>query len=132
MNLFQFGDFTLASGASSRWKIKCDALTNNDWDALAAMLVEHLPRKFGQVIGVPRGGIPFEKALEPYANPNVRRVLVVDDVWTTGGSMKAFIEKHQELQAMYGMGYLDRAVVFARNMPPPSVVPLFQMPPKQA
>lgn len=128
MNLFQYGDFTLASGAQSKWKIECDALTNNDWDALAAMLVEHLPKKFGQVVGVPRGGVPLEVALEKYVNPNVRRALIVDDVWTTGGSMTNFIAIHAELQKLLELGYLDRAVIFARNPVPEGVVALFQMP----
>jgi orotate phosphoribosyltransferase len=126
--LFQTGNFTLASGARSTWKIECDALTTEDWDGLAAMLVQFLPKMFGEVIGVPRGGAPFAAALESYVNPDVQRVLIVDDVWTTGGSMTRFIEAHEELRILRDGGRLDRAVVFARNPTPPDVTALFTMP----
>lgn len=65
-SLFRLGDFALASGSRSSWKIECDALTADDWRALAAMAVEVLP-PFARVVGVPRGGWPFMFALQPYA-----------------------------------------------------------------
>ena len=113
MSLFQTGLFQLASGASSNWKIECDALTAADWGTLALMAYEQgLVRYFDRVMGVPRGGLAFARALEPYAQACVRcgvlrthhhepdheyltslvnRVLVVDDVWTTGGSVERFV-----------------------------------------
>jgi len=39
MNLFQFGDFSLHSGSKSKWKIECDALTDEDVEALAQATV---------------------------------------------------------------------------------------------
>jgi hypothetical protein len=71
VSLFQLGDFTLASGASSLWKIECDALTPEDWQALAQMAVEILP-PFGEVVGVPRGGVPFADALRPFVTKYCR------------------------------------------------------------
>jgi orotate phosphoribosyltransferase len=121
--LFQVGDFTLASGQRSRWKIECDALTLDDWQGLAAMLVERLPRPFSSVWGVPRGGVPLANALRPYGDMRLPRghVLFVDDVWTTGGSMQRFIGEVME------HGDYSRAVIFARNPTPPDVVALFTM-----
>lgn len=127
--LFQIGDFTLASGQKSRWKIECDGLTPTDWDALALMTMERFPHRFVEVVGVPRGGVPYADALDLYTDLGAtsRRALVVDDVWTTGGSMQRFIDQHDELVALDSMGHLDRAVVFARNPVPEGVVALFQM-----
>lgn len=100
--LFQRGDFTLASGQRSAWKIECDALTPEDWEGLAAMAVENLPA-FGSVEGVPRGGLPFADALRAYATEGP--LLIADDVFTTGGS----IEKHRAGRDAIGI------VAFARN-----------------
>jgi hypothetical protein len=86
-SLFQLGDFTLHSGIKSGWKIECDALTKGDWEALAAMAMEFLPA-FGEVIGVPRGGLPFAEALRKYCVSDSTRLLLADDVLTTGGSLQ--------------------------------------------
>ena len=117
-NLFQFGDFTLHSGSKSQYKIECDALTENDLKALAVMLVERLP-PFGAVKGVPRGGLPIAEALRPYVTDGP--CLIVDDVWTTGNSMRAF--RAEMLCASFG------AVLFARNQVESWVAALFQMSP---
>jgi orotate phosphoribosyltransferase len=77
VTLFQTGDFTLASGQKSTWKIECDALTPEDWAGLAAMAVQFLP-PFGAVLGVPRGGLPLARALEKYVTSG--STLVVDEL----------------------------------------------------
>jgi orotate phosphoribosyltransferase len=122
--LFRYGNFTLASGATSSWKIDCDALTPEDWDALAAMAASILP-PFGYVEGVPTGGIPFAKALGKYVNPDSLTLLIAEDVLTTGGSMERFRNGLIE-------GTCDPPtigiVVFARGRCPNWVTPLFQMP----
>lgn len=120
--LFQTGDFTLASGAKSRWKLECDALTQADWEGLAAIAMEHLP-PFRAVFGVPRGGLPLARALDQHVAMS-GPVLIVDDVWTTGGSIKKFI-KEWEFNDYIGL------VAFARNPVESWVTALFQMPVKK-
>lgn len=119
VSLFRTGSFSLASGESSRWKIDCDALTDDDWKALAVMAVEMLA-PFQSVYGVPSGGCPFELALAKYETG--RRddpVLIVDDVWTTGGSWRRFRDQ-------YLPGAVHGCVVFARRpIDQPGVKALF-------
>lgn len=89
MRLFQLGEFTLHGGDKSFFKIDCDALSDADWECLAYMIaVKSAP--FRDVVGIPRGGTKLAHAMAKYATPDNDGlpVLVVDDVWTTGGSMK--------------------------------------------
>lgn len=123
-NLFQLGDFTLAGGTRSGWKIDCDALTDGDWRALAEM-VRLLAGPYRAVVGVPRGGLALAKHLEPFAGL-AGPLLIVDDVLTTGGSMeRAKVESA-------GLGRHEKdvigVVVFARGQCPYWVRPLFKMP----
>src|SRR5713226_6907450 len=86
--LFQVGDFTLHSGLKSDFLINCEALTDADLRALAALVVNGLP-DFRAVEGVPRGGLRFAAALTGAATGDERDpLLIVDDVYTTGGSME--------------------------------------------
>ena len=87
MSLFQLGDFKLASGEKSNFKIECDVLSDDDWEALAAMAAELLPT-FLDVVGVPRGGLKFAAALRHYAKAGDHPVLIADDVWTSGGGVR--------------------------------------------
>lgn len=121
INLFQRGDFTLASGQKATWKIECDALTPSDWAGLAAMAVERIALPFACVLGVPRGGLPFAEALTPYIDRDAGTTLVVDDIWTTGGSMERFINAGRIWRPVV------RVVAFARNPVPPGVIAVFQM-----
>lgn len=113
-SLFQLGDFTLHSGARSRWKIEADALTEADWQALAYMAAERLPA-FGSVEGVPRGGIPFAKALRQYAMEGP--LLIAEDVTTTGASMERVRADREAIGV----------VVFARGPVLAWVTPLFTL-----
>lgn len=94
-SLFKLGGVRLAGGDFSMWKVECDALTPDDWAALAYMAVERFSLTFGRVEGIPTGGEPFAKALRPYASPLARRVLVVDDVYTTGSSYDKYVERYR-------------------------------------
>lgn len=114
MTLFQRGEFRLHSGGMSPWKIECDALTDEDLSVLAERASKLL--KFGDVIGVPRGGTRFAQFLRAYAQPN-GGALIVDDVLTTGKSMEEMRLKYPDAAGM---------VIFARALCPHWVTPLFR------
>lgn len=117
--LFQHGSFKLASGKESKFKIDCDALSDEEWQTLALMFLEFLP-KFGEVSGVPTGGNKLAEILTLHCKKTSSRLLVVDDVWTSGMSMINHIEDHFQ-----GREPVTGAVVFARGPVPFWVLPLF-------
>ena len=103
MSLFIREDFISHAGLPLTWKVECDALTEADYIALAKIVSEKI--KYRDVIGIPRGGIPFKKALKPYATLSKSDpLLICDDVYTTGTSMREVYE-----DGAIGI------VVFARN-----------------
>ena len=103
MSLFIREDFISHAGLPLTWKVECDALTDKDYEALAKIVSEKLT--FRNVKGIPRGGIPFEKALKPYCtNDKNDPLLIADDVYTTGTSMREVYE-----EGAVGI------VIFARN-----------------
>lgn len=112
--LFQTGNFRLHSGEESAFKIECDALTDHDWAALAQIIVTRIP-PFGQVEGVPSGGLQLAAELEPYATEGP--LLIVDDVLTTGISM----EKYRGPRPAIGV------VIFARGDCAEWITPLFRL-----
>src|SRR5689334_8078409 len=79
-NLFQSGTFKLASGKKSRFKIEMDALSDEDWETLALIAIEHVLPPFREVHGVPRGGLPFAKALSCHVDPKASSRIICDDV----------------------------------------------------
>ena len=117
MSLFNSGQFRLHSGSVSSFKIDCDALTEDDWKAIAAIVGQHT--KFGQVIGVPSGGLRLAEALAPYCTSGP--TLIVDDVLTTGASMREVAEGLGAMHPYTGF------VLFARGPCPSWVWPLFVM-----
>ena len=114
MGLFVQQWFTGNSGLELPWKIECDALTDDDIATLAFMLIEVIP-PFGEVEGVPRGGLRIADALQQYVTEGP--LLIVDDVLTTGGSM----ERQRAGRDAIG------AVLFARGWTMDWVTPLFTM-----
>ena len=120
MHLFQLGDFTLSSGARSSWKIDADALTDADIEALAEM-IRLMVGPFASVEGVPRGGLRLAEALRKHCSLQ-GKLLIVDDVLTTGGSM----ETHR--LNMDGGTPVVGAVIFARGQCPPWIQAVCQLP----
>ena len=121
MDLFQKVDFISHAGIPMSWKIECDAISNDEWSALAKMIMEYQDRPFSEAVGIPRGGLKLAEALNEYASGNSDDFpLICDDVFTTGPSMRDFIdEKYPNFTQ--GMGH--RWVVFARK--PSNVYPYF-------
>ena len=77
---------------------------------------------------LPRGGIMFAEALEPYAsNRDEHPWLIVDDVLNTGSSMN---EERDRLRAL-GVDAIG-IVAFARQPCPDWVYPIFQFWPEEA
>ena len=122
MNLFQLGEFKLHSGGTSLWKIDCDALSDEDIQTLAVMGKEALGcNVFGEVIGIPRGGLPLAQAMRQFSSPGAPP-LIVDDVLTTGQSMR---DKYNEI---YTSGQRPIGlVIFARTVPPHWVFSILQV-----
>lgn len=118
----EFGDFTLASGAKSRYYIDVkSAMTHPDLlSAIADVIAQH--RDFDVVAGVAVGGVPLAVSAalatkKPYAiirasekdhgkknliigNVKGKRVLLVEDVTTSGGSALYGIEKLRDAGAI--------------------------------
>lgn len=119
MNLFQLGNFILNSGVQSKFKLECDALTDGDWETIAWMAAQRIGY-FTAVEGVPRGGLKLAEQMKKYLCQPVsgERLLIVDDVGTTGNSMARQCGDRQAV----GL------VVFARNPMPPWIKVLFRGP----
>lgn len=110
------GAFAAASGKVLPWKIECDHFDNDDWHNIALVAKDILP-PFCSVVGIPGGGLALAREIKRYATAGP--FLFVDDVWTTGGSMR---------RVGFGAGDLG-FVVFARGPLPPNVKALFHTEP---
>lgn len=119
MNLFQTGRFALHSGAESRFKIECDALTDADWDTLAQWTLAMLG-PFRAVVGIPSGGTLLAERLNSHVSIN-GPLLVVDDVLTTGKSIVETMDRYRKDGAPWVAGF----VIFARGPLPPATRALF-------
>ena len=124
-NLFQHGNFVLHSGQKSIFRIDCDALTDEDWETLAQIVAGRY--NFGKVIGIPRGGEKFAKALEKYCSSESGGVLIVDDVLTTGASMEEELKRWRQWETSTDIKGVVGVVVFSRGECPLWVRPLFRM-----
>jgi orotate phosphoribosyltransferase len=123
-NLIQLGEFQLNSGLTSDFKLVADQFIADNLAGLVA-LIRRIVGPFSGVYGVPRGGLALEEALLPHINRSLSStVLVIDDVLTTGGSMKRAREK-----LAGSCQHIIGAVVFARGPCPPWVQAVFQLPP---
>lgn len=131
-NLFSLGNYVLHSGVQSDFKIDCDALRYKDLHAIAHIALKVLP-PFSDVYGIPKGGTRLAEELTFWCDPEANRVLIVDDVCTTGTSFYDFAEEfwgkwdyeheisYQKPPEMAGL------VIFARGPCPDWVTPLFTL-----
>lgn len=104
--------FISHSGVMLPFKIECDALTFADWDVLAELIASRV-ENFNEVHGIPTGGFLLAERLVDYCVPQTkkrRRILIVDDVLTTGASMEAYRMRFQRPETK-----VKGVVVFARS-----------------
>ena len=126
LELFQKIDFISHAGIPMSYKIECDAISKTEWSALAEMIMDFEKRPFSKVVGIPRGGLPLQWALEPYVTEGNHPWMVVDDVYTTGTSFREFCTTKETM-------FAHKWAIFARNPinPNDDVNALFQMPGEQ-
>ncbi len=122
MNWLELADVTLNSGRRSTFKIECDSITDDEWEAVAALLVQIVPM-FSEVVGIPRGGITLAHYLQQHEVELAGTTLIADDVFTTGGSMER--TKAELIRCGHDPGRIHGAVLFARGPCPPWVTALF-------
>lgn len=128
MSLFKKTDWTMGSGGVAHYKINGEALTDEDFDALAFIVSEKL-RTFANreksairtVYGATATGERFAKAFDPYVDSWGSITLIVDDVLTTGTTM-------ENAKMRYGVADALGVVIFARGNVPDWVKPIFTMP----
>lgn len=109
IDLFQQQKFTSHAGIPMTWKIEMDAISDKEWDCLAAMIMDYQKGPFSKVVGIPRGGIKLQNALRKYSEWEQKHPwLVVDDVYTTGTSFREFCTTKETMFAY-------KWVIFARK-----------------
>ena len=152
MDLFQKVDFKSSAGLDLTWKIECDAISNDEWECIAHMIVERA-NPFRSAIGVPRGGVKLAEILNEYGTGSyLDPVCIVDDVLTTGKSMeeckiKAIKDEEERISICKTFAGVTRSkaeqdiivngskvdpvgwVVFARYQPAEWITSLFYMAP---
>lgn len=133
-SIFQRGDFLLNSGVHSGWKLELDEATDAEMSVFAymAMQTARIPL-FGSVCPVPKGKSEslidnaqrIADAMLPYVVPGINSTLIVDDVYTTGGSIN---QARLDYNAQHpSIGNTIGFVLWARNPPPSWVRALFTM-----
>ena len=128
IDLFQKVNFKSHAGLDLTWKIEMDALSRDEWECIAEMIIE-LSVPFREAVGIPRGGTILGTLLNQHGTGKREHpICIVDDVLTTGGSMNEFKRKRQWRNPTKYIGW----VVFARSRPPDWVNVLFQMTKKWA
>ena len=94
--LFTAGGFTSHAGLPLKWKLECDAISPDEWRCIAKMIMDYQTEPFQAAVGIPRGGAPLGFALNAYATDNPEhKLLICDDVYTTGTSFKDYCEEHK-------------------------------------
>jgi hypoxanthine phosphoribosyltransferase len=120
--LFEKKKFISHSGEQLDFKIECDALNKKDIETLAYIIQKKF--KFKEAIGIPNGGKKLALELHKYVDKKSKYVLIVDDVLTTGNSMR---ECKKEVLNRYDELSIIGIVLFARSKPEYWIYPIFQM-----
>ena len=125
IDLFQKLDFISHAGIPMSWKLECDGINEAEWSAIAKMIMDYQTEPFSKVVGIPRGGLPLQWALETYVTEGDHPWLVVDDVYSTGTSFREYCTTKDTM-------FASKWVVFARKPIPKDegVRALFTMPEK--
>lgn len=128
-DLFETGKFTLHSGAETFWRINAETLSAFDLRTLARMYA-HYATGYQAVVSIPRGGNAFADALRSFQQPMApaqehRRVLIADDVLTTGASMMR--TRRTLLDAQPGIEVVG-VVIFARGKIPGWITAIWKLP----
>lgn len=123
MTLFRDGEFRSHSGLMLPFKIECDALGPEDWATVARQVADH--GAFRIVVGIPHGGLAFAAALQRYADPSSLVVLIVDDVYTSGNSMRE--HRARMIDSGVPAEQIRGVVLFARSEPDDWVTPMFRL-----
>lgn len=109
----------------TKWKIECEALTDQDWLTVTEWVSHYY--NFSAVCGVPRGGTKLALNLAAYIQSSEDYGhLIVDDVYTTGGSMRACRDRLRNEGVLRDPYY--GVVLFARGIVKEKWIrPIFQM-----
>ena len=124
IDLFQKINFISHAGLPLTWKIECDAISPDEWVALAHIIRQFESKNWQYAIGIPRGGVALGKALDKYSTGNIEDpILIVDDVYTTGKSFEDYSQNFSNTKLL-------KWCVFARKPTENDVKALFTMPHK--
>ena len=107
--MIEYGWFLTHSKWQLPWKINCDSFTDEDWEGIAKILQWKFA--FGSVYGIPRGGTKLAEACQKHITVGYPP-LIVDDVLTTGASMREAKEKLRVETGFDPIGF----VVFNRHI----------------
>ena len=119
-SLFKYGSFTTHSGLTLDWKIDCDCLSDEDIYTISMAshaLLQRIGYPTSKFIGIPRGGVRLANKMQSlFGKDDDSPPLIIDDVLTTGTSMKEVMSQHHGSKGL---------VIFARSPVPIDVVALF-------
>lgn len=124
--LFRWGEFTSHSGVKLPFKIDCDVLSDADIIGIANYI--RSKARWTVTYSISSGGDRLAEELLKRESLS-RKVIIVDDVLTTGASMekqKAQLlkEPHNGIKEKDVIGW----VIFARSKPPNWINAVFTMP----
>jgi pyrimidine operon attenuation protein/uracil phosphoribosyltransferase len=130
MSLFIDQSFTSHSGKHLPFKIECDNLTDEDLDVFCEMIINagktYPSMKFREVCGIPSGGLRIADKLKYKIDMTSNRLLIIDDVLTTGKSMEEM--KINAMQQGWKEDNIFGIVLFSRaDYAPLWITPIYEL-----